>query len=158
MNVSTLHYWARRSAVVFLIAALAGATAYLAVINRTAVHSYNQSTLNYDSALFLSTVGVWPRYGTIVSLDPQNNTVTVSLPSKYTAGTSAPPNLFTLGVKADTIIVEQHAEGENGVYTQLSQPIPSTYADLRIGDRIQIIFKANGSGKDARVIVFGNPI
>lgn len=113
--------------------------------------------MNYKSAVYLSRIGVLPRYGTITSLNASNGTVTVSVPRRYTSGASA-PIVLELRVNDNTLIFEQHLEGAGGVYTALSTPVPATYADLKAGDRIMTVFKSTGSATEAQLIVFGNPI
>jgi hypothetical protein len=139
---------------VFLFATLIGSTIYLGLMNSFLTDSFIRAKTNYDSISVWAAMSVLPRYGTVQTIDLQKKVVTVSLMGRYTSA----PYVVALNITDDTILVEQHLEGTNGVYTGLSAPIPSSYADLHVGDRVMTLVKYTDSGTDAQIIVFGDPI
>lgn len=140
----------KRIVVLAAASALFGFLAYVALINHFAYESTLTRLNNEPFAIV--------RYGTVISTDPKDSTVTIQTPNPFTADSET--QTLAIAVTADTIVAQQSlVQGTDGSYGALSTQTSATFADILPGTHIRVhMFGSIGQMASAQEIVLGDPL
>lgn len=92
------------------------------------------------------------KYGTVEEV--HDGALTVSLAP---TGLNQPQRVV-VRVPEGTFVARQELQGQNGVFDRLSPTVPASLGDMRVGDRVALMFDVREGNLSAVFVLFGYPL
>lgn len=134
----------------FVAATLVGGALYGLIIFHLTYRALLEQNEQLKNTLMIAGI---LRYGIVESIDPLERRMSVAVqryPGDLVHGNFSVPPTAT--------IIRQSLVETGGIYESLSAPVPASFSDIKVGDRVAIRVQRKSDGFSAEIIYFGNPL
>lgn len=134
---------------------LVGVSTFFAYRSIAADAAYQQTHLQLNRIYQTIFTAPIARYGTVVSVDSSNNTLTIQTSNIYSGGSDT---RLVLIIDANTLIGRQELTRSGEVYTGLSPLTSLTFGDIPVGARVKCLVLKRDGVLYATSVLVGNPL